>query len=126
MTKSQLEEAFALQLRAAGLPRPEREYRFAREVVGDAPGLRKRLRAAGLKDWRFDFAWTPQRVAVEVQGGTWSGRGKHVRGTGYENDCRKACAAVILGWRLLSVTGRMIDDGTALAAVEQVLGCEKI
>ena len=120
MTKSDLEEAFALQLRAAGLPRPEREYRFAREVVGNAPGVRKRLRAAGLKDWRWDFAWPDQKLAVECEGGVYS-RGRHVRGRGFEEDCRKYNAAVTLGWRLLRFTARMVEDGTALAAVERIL-----
>jgi hypothetical protein len=45
-----------LHLKAAGIPDPEREYRF------DAK-----------RRWRFDFCWPEQRLASEVEGGTWSG-----------------------------------------------------
>lgn len=125
MSKSQLEETLAIQIYASGLPEPEREYRFSREVVGNAPGVRERLRVAGLRDWRWDFAWLDQRVAVEVQGGAWQ-RGKkqsrHTRGGGYEGDCQKLCAGVVLGWRVAWVTGGMVKSGEAIRVIERLLG----
>jgi len=122
MSKSHLEDTFAAHLAAAQLPPPVREYRFAREVVGDGPGIRERLRAAGLKDWRFDFAWPGpgRRVAVEVEGGVWSD-GRHTRGSGFTSDCEKYNAAALLGWCVLRVTGVMIDDGRALDTIERAL-----
>ena len=63
---SKLEETLLLQMRAVGLPEPVRELRFAAEHVGKGPGLRERLKAAGLKDWRFDFCWPDLMFAVEV------------------------------------------------------------
>jgi very-short-patch-repair endonuclease len=53
--------------------------------------------------WRFDFAWPAEKIAVECEGGTWSG-GRHTRGKGYEGDCEKYNEAVILGWRVLRFT----------------------
>ncbi|SAK62549.1 hypothetical protein AWB76_03266 [Caballeronia temeraria] len=100
---SALEEAFALQVRAAKLPAPVREHRFH-------PTRR----------WRFDFAWPVSRIAVEIEGGTWSG-GRHTRGSGFEADCIKYNAAAVLDWRVLRVTGSMVKDGSALAAVRQLL-----
>src|SRR5262245_35166964 len=100
---SRLEETLALQIRAAKLPRPEREFRFR-------PSRR----------WRFDFCWPVQRVACEVEGGVWSG-GRHTRGRGFEHDAAKYNAATLEGWRVLRVTAGMIRSGEALTTLEQAL-----
>lgn len=57
--RSALESAFALawRLYAPDAPEPVAEYRFA-------PPRR----------FRLDFAWVPQRVGVELQGGTFTVR----------------------------------------------------
>jgi hypothetical protein len=88
-------------LHAAGLPPPEREHRFA---------LPRR--------WRFDYAWPAHRLALEVEGGVWTG-GRHVRGRGYEADCEKYSEAALRGWRVLRVTPAMLRDGRALALLER-------
>lgn len=70
--------------------------------------------------WRFDFAWPQYRLAVECEGGTWSG-GRHTRGDGFEKDTEKYSEAAIQGWLVIRVTGDQIDDGRALALVERAL-----
>ena len=50
-----------LQMQAAGIPTPETEVRFDR-----------------VEWWRFDYAWTPWMIALEVEGGVFTG-GRHVR-----------------------------------------------
>lgn len=102
------------------LPEPITQHRFIREVVGNHKGLQKRIKEAGLKDWRFDFAWLDQRVAVEVQGGTFIG-GKHGRGGGIEKDCDKHNEAMLLGWKVLLVTGAHIRQGKAIHWIERLL-----
>jgi very-short-patch-repair endonuclease len=97
-----------------------REHRFAREEVGDGPGIRTRLRIAGLRDWRFDFSHHRHRVAVEIEGGGWSG-GRHTRGPGFAEDLRKYAAAQRLGWRVIRVSPEMVRSGEALATVREVL-----
>jgi very-short-patch-repair endonuclease len=102
---SDLEDNLAGQLRAVSLsahplPGYGREYQF--------------------RNWRFDFAWPDYMLAVEVDGGTWSG-GRHTRGAGYERDCIKLNEAALAGWLVLRVTGAMVEDGRALAFVERAL-----
>jgi hypothetical protein len=101
---SHLEDALALQIRATGLPEPAREFWFW----------------AGRK-FRFDFAWKPLMLAVECEGGTWTG-GRHTRGKGFENDCIKYNEAALLGWRVLRFPASMIHDGRALATIERAMG----
>jgi hypothetical protein len=93
-------DTFAAVLQAAGLPAPIREHRFA-------PPRR----------WRFDLAWPSLRLALEIEGGTWTG-GRHVRGKGYEDDCEKYNAAALAGWIVLRVTTAMLCDGRVLALLE--------
>ena len=100
---SALEAALSQHIRAAKLPEPEREYRF---------DVKRR--------WRFDMAWPALMVAVECEGGTYSG-GRHVTAVGFENDAEKYNAAVLQGWRVLRFTGHAIKAGTALATIEAIL-----
>ena len=101
--KSDLEETLAFQIRVAGLPAPEREYRFH-----------------PVRKWRFDFAWPAVKVAVEAEGGTYS-RGRHTRGAGFADDCIKYNEAALLGWTVLRFPGKEILAGRALDTLERAL-----
>lgn len=98
-----LEAAMALHLRAAGIAF-EREFRFHDK-----------------RAWRFDFALPAARLAIEVQGGVFSG-GRHARGAGITDECEKFAAAVIAGWRVMPVTGAQVRSGEAIQWVKQALG----
>jgi len=89
--------------RAAGLPEPSTELQFH-----------------ATRKWRFDYAWLAERVAAEVDGGIWV-KGRHTRGAGYERDCEKLNAAVLLGWRVLRFTTGMVEDGRALLVLRDAL-----
>ncbi|MBC7808850.1 MAG: hypothetical protein H7145_22175 [Akkermansiaceae bacterium] len=62
-----IEQSFtdALSTCAPGLPAPERECHFARP-----------------RRWRADFAWTDQRVLVEIEG-IYGAKSRHHTATGY-------------------------------------------
>jgi hypothetical protein len=139
---SALEAALLFAVRAAGLSEPEREWPFAwccphskgAHMAGKQPlgvcrgcafGVRSMRTTAAHKflherNWRFDFAWPDRRVAVEVEGGMWS-EGRHVRGTGFLEDCRKYAEAALRGWLVLRVTGEHIESGEALEWIERAL-----
>ena len=78
------EFAYLLRICGADLPEPQREYVFARP-----------------RKWRFDFAYVPQKVAIEVNGGRYAfAGGRHASDGDYEK-LRRAAA---LGWRVLPVS----------------------
>ena len=85
----------------AGLPEPVRQHRFHET-----------------RKWLFDLAWPAIFLAVEVEGGAFSG-GRHVRGKGFEEDCLKYNEAVLLGWRLLRFTTGQVEQGTALQVIRR-------
>ena len=80
MKQSDAADVFAHLLRicAADLPEPEREYRFCE------------------RRWRFDFAWSGARVAVEVNGGRYAFAGGRHASDGDNEKLRRAAA---LGWQ---------------------------
>jgi hypothetical protein len=81
-----------------GIPAPVFEFKFHPE-----------------RKWRFDLAWTdseyhhtthfepgyvPRPVAIEVQGGIWSG-GRHNRGAAMLKEWEKLNEAAAMGWRIM-------------------------
>ena len=101
---SRLEEVLEFQLTSTKAPDFMREYEFH-----------------PTRKWRFDFAWPDSMLAVECEGGTWTG-GRHTTGSGFEADCEKYNAAALLGWRVLRYTMPMIRSGVALQQIEEALG----
>lgn len=90
------EDALAKQVLDAGLPAPVRELVFA-------PPRR----------FRFDFAWPDHKLAVEVDGGVFSG-GRHTTGAGYTRDCEKFALAAINGWSVIRCTSSQVKTGQAV------------
>lgn len=101
---------FAL-LKRLGLPIPVTEYRFDRADTI----------ATKARQWRFDYAYVEQRVALEVEGGVWTG-GRHTRGAGFLKDMAKYNRAAILGWRVLRTTPDMLTDLATSRMIASALG----
>jgi len=98
--RSYLEALFERQVHEHGMPEPIREFYF--------------------KGWRFDFAWPTLKIAVEIDGGTYIG-GAHVRGKGYERDCKKNNAAQCEGWVVLRADRNMVGTYEFACVVKRVL-----
>ena len=95
-------EVLEIQMQAAGLPEPEREYLFHEA-----------------RKWRFDYAWVAEGFALEFEGGIWlqtkEGRSKgHAHPKRFLKDCEKYNEAALYGWYVLRVTGEMVKDGRAI------------
>jgi very-short-patch-repair endonuclease len=91
-----LEALFALQLRATGLPTPVKQHKFHPK-----------------RKWLFDFAWPELKIAVEIEGGTYTG-GRHVRPEGFREDAIKYNNATMLGWSVYRFTSDMVKKGDAI------------
>lgn len=100
---SDLEAALLFYIRSVGLPEPVPEYRFDQ-----------------VRKYRFDFAWPELKVACEVEGGTFQG-GRHTRGLGYHNDCKKYNLATEQGWRVFRFDALLVNSGDAIALLERVV-----
>jgi hypothetical protein len=70
--------------------------------------------------WRFDWAWPSVLVAVEYEGGIYTG-GRHTRGEGFEEDCIKYNTATASGWSILRITHRLAMNGQAATFTEALL-----
>ena len=103
--RESLELAMAQQFRAVGLS-PERQYRWH-----------------PTRKFASDFAFVEDKLLVEVEGGAYSG-GRHVRGAGFTADCARQAEALMLGWRVLRVTGEHLRSGEALRWVQHLLMAE--
>lgn len=100
---SHLEHTLALQLRALSVPTPLTEYRFH-----------------PVRRWRFDMAWPELQLAVEVEGGAWTG-GRHTRGSGFEADLEKYHEAMTAGWTLYRCGRALVLSGQAAQLVAMLV-----
>jgi hypothetical protein len=73
-----------------------------RATADIAPGEAE-YRFAPPRRWRFDIAWPTRRVALEIDGGIWTG-GRHTFGAGWLRDAEKLNEAAARGWRVLHCT----------------------
>jgi len=88
---------------AAGLPSPVREFRFH-----------------DVRKWRFDYAWPREKVALEIEGGVWTG-GRHTSGAGFVKDVEKYNLATVAGWRVLRCMPSTLKSAATLLHVRLAL-----
>jgi hypothetical protein len=68
--------------------------------------------------WRFDYAFPPLKIAIEVEGGVWT-KGRHTRGSGFVKDMEKYNAAAVLGWTLIRVTPKSLLKRSTVDLIKQ-------
>lgn len=56
-----------------------------------------------VRKWRFDYAIVDHKIALEVEGGVWTG-GRHTSPKGFLGDIEKYNSATLMGWRVFRVT----------------------
>lgn len=72
------------------------------------------------RKWRFDYAIPEYKIAIEVEGGVWTG-GRHTRSMGFLRDMEKYNAASVLGWRLLRVVPTMLKSSITIQMIQQCI-----
>ena len=78
--------------------------------------IEKEFRFHPTRRWRFDYAVPSLKIAVEVDGGVWTG-GRHINPAGYINDMEKLNNAAAMGWLVLRIT---TDDRFAIKTYELI------
>ena len=93
--QSYLEASFLLWLRQHRIPEPQQQFRFNQT-----------------RRWKFDFAWTASKFAVEVEGmgRKDGGPSSHRTRAGFLKDCAKYESAMRLGWTVYRVPGPWIAN----------------
>ena len=92
-------------MRSQNLPAPVFEHRFHK-----------------VRKWRFDLAWPGHKLALEVQGGIFTG-GRHTRGAALLKEYEKLNNAAMLGWRVMFVQPKdmlMLETIEAIRAALEV------
>jgi hypothetical protein len=56
-----------------------------------------------VRKWRFDYAIPEHKIALEVEGGVWTG-GRHISPKGFLGDIEKYNTATLMGWRVFRTT----------------------
>ena len=121
LKRNEAESLLELQLINAGIYHVK-EYRFGAEASGGTgKGLKARLLASGLQDWRADFALLDPMLLIEIEGGGWTG-GRHTSGAGFANDLRKYDAAARLGYAVYRCDPAMVKTGKALETIQIIIG----
>lgn len=72
------------------------------------------------RKWRFDYAIEEHRIAIEVEGGIWTG-GRHTRGSGFKRDMEKYNSAASMGWRLVRVAPEELISKKTFQLIKSML-----
>lgn len=70
--------------------------------------------------WRFDYAFPEHKIALEVEGGVWTG-GRHVSPQGFLGDIEKYNTAGLMGWRVFRTTPDNLYKTATLALIKQAV-----
>lgn len=86
-----------------GLPVPVSEYRFH-----------------PVREWRFDYAWIAEKVALEKDGGLYPG-GAHSLEANIRRDQDKGNEAQLMGWCFLRVPASELYTSSTAALIRRAL-----
>ena len=97
------------------------EELLARHMEEANIGFVREFRFAPPRRWKFDFALAAGHpcVAIEIEGGIWSG-GRHQRPAGMIADMQKYNHAALMGWRVLRFTTEQVMTGEAIKFIKEV------
>jgi very-short-patch-repair endonuclease len=104
--KQKLENEFLSHwvLLHGNLPEPARQHPIRNPNTG--------------RDWKLDFAWVQEKLAVEIQGGSYLAKGGHNTAAGQAKDYIRHNHLTRNGWRVLYFNTPMLKHMAAV--VEEV------
>lgn len=70
--------------------------------------------------WRFDYAIPEHKIALEVEGGVWTG-GRHIRPQGFLGDIEKYNTATLMGWKVFRVTPDELYKTSTFNLIKQAI-----
>ena len=73
-----------------------------------------------VRKWRFDYAIPSALVALEVEGGVWTG-GRHINPKGFLNDMEKYNSATLMGWSVYRTTPDDLYTGKTLKLLKTAI-----
>lgn len=88
--------------------------------AANAPTFDRQMRIHPERKFRADFWFSKARLVVEVDGGGFI-NGRHSRGTGIERDAEKSALIAAMPARLMRVTPKQINNGSALEWILRAL-----
>lgn len=80
----------------------------------------KEYRFHPVRRWRFDYAIPSHKIALEVEGGVWTG-GRHTSPKGFLGDIEKYNTATLLGWRVFRTTPNALLTSDTLKLIKQAI-----
>ena len=83
-------------------------------------GVVREYRFHPVRRWRFDYAVPSAKVALEVEGGVWTG-GRHTRGQGFLGDMEKYNTATLMGWKVLRTTPKELNTAATVKMLAAAL-----
>lgn len=84
------------------------------------PKYEKEIMFHPKRRWRFDYAWTDLKIALEIHGGVFT-NGRHTRGKGFSEDKVKMNNAQLLGWIVIEATTAQVKDGLMLNWITEAI-----
>lgn len=72
------------------------------------------------RKWRFDYAIPEHKIAIEVEGGVWTG-GRHTSPKGFLNDMEKYNTATVMGWRVLRTIPDELCSNATLNMIRETM-----
>ncbi len=73
-----------------------------------------------VRKWRFDYAIPSALVALEVEGGVWTG-GRHINPKGFLNDMEKYNTATLMGWSVYRTTPDDLYTGKTIKLLKTAI-----
>ena len=102
MKNETAQKLFFAMLLGAGLPLPTTEHKFH-----------------STRRWRFDYAWIDYKLALEVEGGVWTG-GRHTTGAGFVKDMEKYNEAARCGWIVIRCMPKTLVTAHTIAMINDI------